>query len=89
MRRVQGKLTEDYLKENLTNAIGKYLFLESQGASLEQLALQRGIVDGCAMQLLSWCNPAYHGSTVKLADVKRIFIDMVMEAEQRGDPVVC
>lgn len=74
-----GRQTEDRLADNLTRAVRLYLELDVGNAPSLVLATQRGIIRGCAIALLSWCNPMYHGSAVMVAEVERIFVRRVME----------
>lgn len=79
MKRSVGRSTQDRLEENLTRAIVLYLRMQEQGASSDELTMQRGVMRGCAMQVLSWCNPLYHGSKIMVAEVERIFVRKVLE----------
>lgn len=79
MPRQVGKLTKDLLEQNLNREARQWLAMVARGATELELANQRGVVRGCAMALLSWCNPLYHGSRVMVAEVERIFVRRIME----------
>jgi hypothetical protein len=79
MRRVVGKLSGNLLEENLTKELRQWMHMLADGATERELDNQRGVVRGCAMQLLSHCNPLYHGSRVMVAEVERIFVRRIME----------
>lgn len=79
MKSAVGRQTKDLLEQNLYRELRQWMRMEAAGATGLQLANQRGVVRGCAMQLLSWCNPLYHGSRVMVAEVEGIFARRILE----------
>ena len=83
MKQVAGKLTGDRLERNLTMQLCRWFRMQADGASELELTMQRGVIRGCAMQLLAWCNPIYDGSRVMIEEVERIFTRRVLESQAR------
>jgi hypothetical protein len=84
VKQVAGRQAKDLLERNLDHELRQWMRMEASGATELQLANQRGVVRGCAMALLSWCNPLYHDSRVMVAEVERIFARRIIEEGQPG-----
>lgn len=79
-----GLLHEQRLRMNLENELWAWMRLVAAGATERELDNQRGIVRGCAIQLLAYCNPLYNGSRVALEQVERtVARDLI---QRRGMP---
>lgn len=79
MRRSVGKSHEQLFRENLVLEIRHFVALCCDGANDEELAEQRGVIRGCAMQLTSWCSYMHHRNRLAVAAVMQAVVREVLE----------